>query len=363
MKEFKIVLTGGPCAGKTTAIQDIEREFSEKGYNVIVVPEAATLLINMGIKPFGNNALSLYDFQKFVIRMQLELEQFANDGVIYSTKDTIVVCDRGLLDDKAYVSECEFKDLLAELGIEEKQLMDRYDKVIHLRTAAYGKEEAYTLSNNSARTESIEEARCKDDLTLNSWLGYRNLRIIGNDTSFKEKINKVIDEIYETIGKPYPIQRQSKYLVDSVNFRDINGRDSFIEQYVVSLEDKDLIYRKTTDENGERYNLITKVSTTINSENICTCKKITNKEYENSIPVNEIPIRKKRICFEYNNQYCRLDIFENGEIILEIDKTKNEEIVIPPFINVIKNVTDDIHYKNSFMYKDINKKFVKKLTN
>ena len=32
----KIVLTGGPCAGKTTAIQEIEKEFTEKGYLVLI---------------------------------------------------------------------------------------------------------------------------------------------------------------------------------------------------------------------------------------------------------------------------------------------------------------------------------------
>ena len=32
MKKKKIALTGGPCAGKTTAIQQIEKEFTEKGY-------------------------------------------------------------------------------------------------------------------------------------------------------------------------------------------------------------------------------------------------------------------------------------------------------------------------------------------
>lgn len=48
MKVKKIVLTGGPCAGKTTALQQIEREFTEKGYHVLIVPEAASILIGAG---------------------------------------------------------------------------------------------------------------------------------------------------------------------------------------------------------------------------------------------------------------------------------------------------------------------------
>ena len=49
----KIVLTGGPCSGKTTSIQKIEEEFTQLGYKVIIVPEAAPILINSGIRPFG----------------------------------------------------------------------------------------------------------------------------------------------------------------------------------------------------------------------------------------------------------------------------------------------------------------------
>ena len=39
--------------------------------------------------------------------------------------------------------------------------MNRYDLVIHLRTAALGKEEFYTLDNNSARTETAEKEKRK----------------------------------------------------------------------------------------------------------------------------------------------------------------------------------------------------------
>ena len=56
----KIVLTGGPCAGKTTTISRIEEHLNEKGYHVLVLNECATELIKGGIRPFGENALSVY---------------------------------------------------------------------------------------------------------------------------------------------------------------------------------------------------------------------------------------------------------------------------------------------------------------
>ena len=72
----KIVLTGGPCAGKTTAIQRIVQEFTEKGYNVLVINEAATELIMGGIRPFGDNALDMVEFQNYVLDNMIQLELY-----------------------------------------------------------------------------------------------------------------------------------------------------------------------------------------------------------------------------------------------------------------------------------------------
>ena len=42
----KIVITGGPCAGKTTAMNKIQKAFTALGYSVIFIPETATELIS-----------------------------------------------------------------------------------------------------------------------------------------------------------------------------------------------------------------------------------------------------------------------------------------------------------------------------
>lgn len=41
----KIVLTGGPCAGKTTVLNVLKQEFAGQ---ILVIPEAATLLLSGG---------------------------------------------------------------------------------------------------------------------------------------------------------------------------------------------------------------------------------------------------------------------------------------------------------------------------
>lgn len=45
---FRVVLTGGPCAGKTTALAVLEERMRSRGFRVFVVPEAATTLITGG---------------------------------------------------------------------------------------------------------------------------------------------------------------------------------------------------------------------------------------------------------------------------------------------------------------------------
>ena len=47
-KIWKICITGGPCGGKTTGLAYLAEKLREEGYNVLLVPEAATLIANGG---------------------------------------------------------------------------------------------------------------------------------------------------------------------------------------------------------------------------------------------------------------------------------------------------------------------------
>lgn len=51
MKISKIVITGGPCGGKSTALGRIKDRFTAKGYRVLFVSETATELISGGVAP------------------------------------------------------------------------------------------------------------------------------------------------------------------------------------------------------------------------------------------------------------------------------------------------------------------------
>ena len=74
----KIVLTGGPAAGKTTLVSRVLKEFKQDdGWRVITIPETATeLMAGFGIRPFGG-CVTMLEFQYLVIADQLHKEQLA----------------------------------------------------------------------------------------------------------------------------------------------------------------------------------------------------------------------------------------------------------------------------------------------
>ena len=153
---YKFVLTGGPCSGKTTAMERIQVFLRERGFRVFVAPEAATLLFLNGASvddfalPGAGSA-----FQNFVIGTQMTLEDKLVAYARTVGQDAVVLCDRGVMDGSAYVDDSTWKQILAHAGIDDNVSAreGRYDAVFHLVTAANGAEPFYTLDNNLARSE------------------------------------------------------------------------------------------------------------------------------------------------------------------------------------------------------------------
>ncbi|MBS7365991.1 MAG: ATP-binding protein, partial [Oscillospiraceae bacterium] len=209
----KIVLTGGPAAGKTTLISRILKEFKqEDGWRVITIPETATELISgFGIKPFGG-CMSMLKFQDFVIADQIHKEELALKAAeVVPEENVLIIYDRALMDDKAYISDEEFAETLYRFGGRtEERVLKGYDAVLHLVTCAKGAEFAYNLGN-AARSESLDYAKEMDDRTLRAWSGHHNLRIIDNAINFEDKMNRGIKEIYRILGEPEPMVKKRKY--------------------------------------------------------------------------------------------------------------------------------------------------------
>ena len=186
----KIVLTGGPCSGKSTFMNLAKTYFEKKGYTILIDNESATDLISGGISPA---TMGMYQFQKYCIGLQLKKEELF-DMAAHEIKGehVLIFFDRAILDDKGYVSEEDFKEILSTFDIKEEDLPSRYDMVIHLTTSAKGLENVYSDETNKARYEDTDGAIIVDDMLLKSWEVHPNHIIIDSNSNFAEKMDTAI---------------------------------------------------------------------------------------------------------------------------------------------------------------------------
>ena len=192
-----IVLTGGPCAGKTTTIREVKDYLETMGYHVLLLNECATELINGGIKPFGENAIPVFDFQNEILNLQLYKEKRYNDIIEKLPDDAkcVILSDRGILDSKAYLGQELFTELLEKNNLKEEDLGNQYDMVIHMVTVATDVKNRYNTTTNTARFEDADEAINLDKRTNDAWIHHKNLKIIEATDVIDEKILKVKDLI------------------------------------------------------------------------------------------------------------------------------------------------------------------------
>jgi CYTH domain-containing protein/predicted ATPase len=354
-----IVITGGPCAGKTTGLARLKRMLSDRGHKVLISPESATKLIEAGMTP---GELSWNDFQEQILLDALSQEErIISIATKYRDKGqkVVVLCDRGAMDGEAYVGPEEFGKLLKRLGFTHRQLCDeRYHAVMHLQTAALGAETFYKLSNNKARKETLEEARALDKRTLDAWTRHQHPRVINNSTDFRGKIDKLFAEISAVLGDPIPLEKEEKYLIELFNPKSITVpwyETSIVQDYLLSPNhDEERRLRLRSDSKGATsyyYTIKKYVSSSVRAEEE---KIIQQREYDALLTLrdpNRFSIRKKRICFFWNEQFIEIDFFDEPHIglaLVEAEYTdKSPVIKKPPFIKIIRNVTNDKKYSNA----------------
>ena len=196
MIKLKIVITGGPGAGKTSVLKYLNDYLTNKGFDVVIVPETATEIISAGITPseIGQKA-----FQKNLLLMQLAKEKYYTDMAEHLKKDVIMIFDRGALDGKAYLDDEQFAEILDEIGMSETMLISKYDALYYLETPAGSNVEFYTVKNNPARSETPSEASEIAIKTLEAWQKHNKLINIKIESRFEDKITALISEIEQLI--------------------------------------------------------------------------------------------------------------------------------------------------------------------
>ena len=365
----KIVLTGGPCAGKTTALNWISNYFSKRGYTVLFVSETATELITNGVAPW--TCKTNYDYQSYQVRLQKIKEKIFEEAAKgMDAEKILIVCDRGMLDNKAYMKSVEFKRLMNDFHTNETKERDSYDAVFHLVSAAKGKEEVYTLANNAARTESLEEARKLDDKIIAAWTGHPHFRIIDNSTDFEGKLERLLKEIASFLGEPEPMEIERKFLIYYPNIKELENMPNCTKVDITQtyLKSNDDVERRVRARgiDGDYLYYLTEKKKISELKRIETERKLSQNEYIKLLMESDNrlhTIHKTRYCLSENNQYFEIDIYPewDNQAIMEIElSNEDDEVRLPDFIKVIKEVTDDEKYKNYEMAKEMPKQLVKR---
>jgi CYTH domain-containing protein len=305
-------------------------------------------------------------FQKqLILDTLMQEERFITAARAYRDMGhkVVILCDRGVIDGQAYTSGSEeFEGMVKDLGLSINSICNnRYHAVIHLRTAALGAEEFYTLSNNGARTETPEEARMFDQKILEAWQRHHHPRVVDNSTDFDGKIDRLFAEVCTVLGDPEPIEVEQKFLIEPYNLESIPVHvmvSKIVQDYLISpFEGEERRVRSRSDDGGTSYfyTVKRKIRPGVRTE---IERVIDKEEYERLLGLkdqNFQTIKKHRACFFFQGQFIEIDTFDSPEshlnlCLMEIEQSMvQRELVLPPFLKVVKEVTDDEEYSNRFI--------------
>ncbi len=359
----KIVLTGGPCAGKTTALVRVIEHFSSLGFKVFTIPEVPTLFTQAGMNYLTKNQGFFYEGEKATLEIQLALEDKFLRMAQECTKPCIIVCDRGAMDISAYMAPETWDSITRAVGTSTPELRERYDAVLHLVSAADGAEQFYTTANNAQRYEQMNEeglriARGLDKKVIHAWTGHPHLRVINNHDDFDCKMNRVIKEISNVLGLPQPIVEERKYIVELTGqFPEDSIQSEITQTYLQADPGTEIRLRKRGWGQKQVYVHTTKKKTSDNEE-LVTERQINLSLYEMMLSLADPTrhtIRKQRNSFIWKGQYFEVDTYKDeleGLIILETKGiVEGEPVKVPPFLHIIKEITGNESYYNYTLCK------------
>lgn len=177
----RIVITGGPGAGKT-AVLELARQVLCP--HVAILPEAAGIVFGGGF-PRETSEAGARAAQRAIFRVQRELETLAD-----AASPAIVLCDRGTVDGTVYWRGAG--DLCTDVGTTLQAELARYDLVIHLRSP--GRTRGYNRVN-PLRIESAEMAREIDARIFDVWRSHPRRIVVDAHRKFIDKAEHVLDAI------------------------------------------------------------------------------------------------------------------------------------------------------------------------
>ena len=311
----KIVLTGGPCAGKSTIFDELEKDLVSKGYYVITVTETATELINSKILPKPSDREHTIMFQDIVLQQQYTKEKVAE---IFAKKmaennKVVILYDRAVIDNRAYLeSKEDFDYILKKHNLDEFEILNKYDLVIDLISTATSQPENYKL--NGVRYETVEEAAELDKRTSIAWIHHPNIKIIKPTETIEEKKDTVIKIVEDYLNEQDYSDKSITVLDEQIDIEEYNDNNSKTVYISNIYLDNDLVLTRKQYYDSCVYT-ISQLSK-MNRQKIINQKEFVNLIYSNHIVFIE---NKKEINFiEKGNPYKIIEC--DNEFYIETEK-------------------------------------------
>lgn len=176
----RVVLTGGPGAGKTAVLELIRQAFCR---HVVVLPESAGILFGGGF-PRGDSDVPRRAAQRAIYFVQRELEAVATGW-----HPAVILCDRGTVDGSAYWPGAD--DFFTNVGSSLAAELGHYDAVIHLCTP----DDSSYNHDNPLRLETPAQARAIDDRIKRAWAQHPRRTVIEADEDFLAKAARAIEAL------------------------------------------------------------------------------------------------------------------------------------------------------------------------
>lgn len=193
----KIVITGGSCAGKSQTIKQVRNYFSNQGYNVYILNEIPTYLMQKGIT---SETIQKMEFMKLAIGTQIELEKNFEQAIRLSKNEkNILILDTSPIDSLKFINLDEFEQFAKIFKTSFRQILVSYDAVIHLEAVAKKFPNLYSNETNKLRNKNLEISVERDERLLKAYEEHPNRVVIECFEVFEDKIRKVIDEIQKNL--------------------------------------------------------------------------------------------------------------------------------------------------------------------
>ena len=345
---LKIVLTGGPCAGKTTILNAIIDEFSKS--KVLIAPEVATGIFEMGY-PLAGRDISysehwLEELQRTIIPLQKYLESQLVE-VARENGQSLIVCDRGKMDPAAYLLGGQ-KELAERFQIEADPTFAEYEMIIHLESLATANPALYDQLKltNPHRRETLEQAEALEMRTREAWQGHPNWHFVSGKLSMEEKISEVINLLSVYLDK----EVERRWILPKVPKIQLPQAKKIRQGYLYVDGRGELRIRETDN----RHTMAVKGKDGVGG--------ILRREFDRPIPAwvfdhlwpgtEGRQIFKDRYPIPYREHLLELDLYHErnqGHVKLECEFGTNEDpddFTLPNWAADAREVTDDSRYND-----------------